>query len=125
MSTESRHARRFVFYAFSLLALIYLHVFFFARSGQSYIWSRWVPGEETLKVIFVSLEVLAGIGLIVSVVRAWFTLLETKGTASPFAIVLPYIRLVHERGERNAASPYEPAGRADSSRPSPPLRDRS
>ncbi len=85
MGTESRHARRFVFYAFSLLALVYVHAYITYRIAGNFIWTRWVPDEEPLTVIFVALFSLAGLGFVIAGTRAWFSFRESRGNASPLS----------------------------------------
>lgn len=85
MNTQSRHARMFVFYAFLLLLLIRVHSYIYYRINGNFTWTRWVPGEEPLGVIFVALYILAGLGFVIAGVRAWFALREDRGKASPLA----------------------------------------
>ena len=85
MGRESRHARRFVFYAFSLLALVCVRAYIMYHIAGNFIWTRWVPDEDPLLAIFIALFSLAGLGFVLAGTRAWFALQESRGKASPFA----------------------------------------
>jgi hypothetical protein len=100
MGTESRHARRFVFYAFSLLALVYVHAYIKYRIAGNFIWTRWVPDEEPLNVIFVALFSLGALGFVIAGTRAWFSFRESRGNTSPLSREINRIGILRTAAQR-------------------------